>query len=168
LALIGIVGGAVVGAVIGAITANTIAKEKGVEGKQLALETTLGAVCGAAVGGTLGACGAAVVTKLTGIVGFSVTRVSILPIRNLTLLGNMPGYVDAANVVNAGFYQISEKVEQSLPVAQQVANNAQYLEDAYALGSQFILSPDKVIEVGKRFWMEVQFLMDNGIPWIMP
>ena len=47
------------------------------------------------------------------------------------------------------------------------ANNLQYLKDANALGSKFILSPDYVVLQTGTFWKEIQYLVGKGIPWMM-
>ena len=165
--LIGIVVGAVVGAVAGAITANTIAKEKGVEGKELVVQTTLGAVSGAVVGGALGAGGAALATKLTGVVGISITGAGVLPIKNITLLGTLDGYVAAANTIGAGCFNIPPNVYDAMADAEKWANNAQYIDDAISLGSKFVIYAEKVVKDTSVLWNEVQHLIERGIAWIM-
>ena len=167
LALIGIVAGAVVGAVAGAITAYSVAKEKGVDGKELAAKTALGAVAGAAVGGALGAGGAALVTKLTGIVGISITGGKVLAVKAVTLLGSIPGYVEAARRIGAGCFNIPEEAYKAMSEAQQWATNAQYIDDAIALGSKFVVYAEKVVKTTSVLWNEINQLIERGIAWTM-
>lgn len=59
-------------------------------------------------GGALGARVGALVSKITGITGLSITKYSILPIKNTTVLGNMPGYIGAVQATGSGYYLVSE------------------------------------------------------------
>ena len=155
------------GAVACGIASYSIAKNNGAEGSELASSTILGALGGGVIGGALGAGAAAAVSKVTGIIGFSVTSVSVVPIKEITLLGNIPGYIDAAKRVGAGFYKVADHIYETLSSAQQWDNNAQYIEDAHALGSQFMLYPDRIVKARTVLWQEIQLLIEKGISWIM-
>ena len=82
---------------------NNIAKNSGATGWALFGWTVLGVF-----GGALGARVGALVSKITGITGLSITKYSILPIKNTTVLGNMPGYIGAVQATGSGYYLVSE------------------------------------------------------------
>ena len=155
------------GATAGGIVAHNVAQSKGATGWELVGWTLLGVLGGAVVGAAIGAGVGALTTKITGVVGFSITKYSIIPIKSVTVLGNMPGYIAAATTTSSGFYKIAEQLWTNLSDVQRWANNMQYLKDAYALGSQFVLVPDWVINAGTTFWKEIQYLVNNVIPWIL-
>lgn len=117
--------------------------------------------------GAIGAGVGALVTNFTGIVGLSITKLSIIPIKSVTVLGHMPGYIGAATATGSGFYLISEELYNSMTLAQQWENNMQYLKDANVLGTQFVLFTERVVQAGTTFWKEIQFLIENNIPWII-
>ena len=129
--------------------------------------TLLGVVGGGVIGGALGAGAGALATKATGIIGLSITRYSILPIKSITVLGHMPGYISAATATGSGYYLISNELWESLDATQRWLNNMQYIKDAHALGSQFVLVPSKVVQAGFTFWKEIQYLIEHGIPWTL-
>ena len=47
-------------------------------------------------------------------------------------------------------------------------NNLLYLIDANSLGTNFVISPEFVVKSGGTLWNEIQYLISNNIPWIMP
>ena len=102
--------GLIIGAVIGATAGDNIAEEQGATGWELVGWTALGIVGGGIVGGAIGAGMGALATKLTGVLGFSITNYSILPIKRMTVLGNMPGYISAAQMTGSGYYLISNEL----------------------------------------------------------
>lgn len=116
--------------------------------------------------GALGAGAGALATKLTGIYGYSVTKYSIIPIKKITVLGHMPGYIGAAKATGAGYYLISDPLYESMTKTQQWANNLQYLKDAHKLGTQFVVAPDRVVSSAGTLWQEIQYLIEQGIAWI--
>ena len=40
-------------------------------------------------------------------------------------------------------------------------------KDANSLGSKFALVPDYIVKQERTFWQEIQYLIENGIPWEM-
>ena len=168
LTILGLIIGATIGATAGGVIAYNVAKNNGAEGWELFDWTMAGIVGGGIIGGALGAGIGAQVTKATGIVGLSITKYSIIPIKSVTVLGHTPGYIGAATATGSGYYLIPDKVYKSLQSTGQAwANNLQYLKDANTLGSQFVLAPDFVVRTGGTFWMEIQYLIEQGIAWIM-
>ena len=168
LTLLGLIIGAIVGATVGGAVAYNVAKDNGAEGWELFGWTVLGIFGGAVIGGALGAGIGALVTKATGVIGFSITKYSILPVKATTVLGHYPGYIGAAQAAGSGYYQISNKLyKQLFDQGVSWANNSTYLKDAISLGSSFALVPDKVVEATGTFWQEIQYLIQNGIPWQM-
>ena len=167
LTVLGLIIGAVVGATAGGVVAYDVAKKSGAEGWELAGWTMLGIVDGGVVGGALGAGAGALVTKATGILGLSITKYSIIPIKSVTVLGHMPGYIAAATATGSGYYLISDELWQSLDATQRWLNNMQYIKDANALGSQFAIVPDFVVRASGTLWLEIQYLIQLGIPWIL-
>ncbi len=79
----------------------------------------------------------------------------------------MPGYIGAAQATGLGYYLISNKLWENLDATQRWLNNMQYIKDANTLGSQFALVPDFVVKAGTTLWQEIQYLIENGIPWIL-
>lgn len=167
LAMIGLIVGAVIGAAAGGVAAYSIAKNQGAEGWDLFGWTMAGIVGGGIVGGALGAGVGALATQATGVLGISITKYYILPIKGVTILGNIPGYIAAAQATGSGFYAVSKHLWVNMTTAERWANNMQYISDAFSLGSQFVLVPDKVVKAGTTLMQEIQYLIDNGIPWIM-
>ena len=167
LTLLGFIIGAIIGATVGGVVAGTVAYKNGARGWDLFGWTMLGIIGGGLIGGALGAATGAIITKATGIIGLSITKYSIIPIKSMTVLGNMPGYISAASATGSGYYLISDQLWNSLSSEQQWANNMQYIIDANSLGSQFVLVPDKVVQAGSTFWKEIQLLISKGIPWIL-
>ena len=167
LTVLGLIIGAVVGATAGGVVAYDVAKKSGAEGWELAGWTMLGIVGGGVVGGALGAGAGALATKATGILGLSITKYSIIPIKSVTVLGHMPGYIAAATATGSGYYLISDELWQSLDATQRWLNNMQYIKDADALGSQFAIVPDFVVRASGTLWQEIQYLIQHGIPWIL-
>ena len=147
--------------------AYNVAQDHGAEGWELFWWTLAGIVGGGIIGGALGAGVGALATQATGVLGLSITKYSIIPIKGVTVLGNMPGYIAAAKATGSGYYLISDKLWESMSVAERWANNMQYIKDAYSLGSQFALVPARVVKVGTTFMQEIQHLIENGIPWTM-
>ncbi len=47
----------------------------------------------------------------------------------------MPGYISAATATGSGYYLISEKLWDSMTVAERWYNSSQYISDANKLGS---------------------------------
>lgn len=167
LTLLGLIVGAVIGATAGGVVAYNVAKNNGAEGWELFGWTMAGIVGGGIVGGALGAGAAALVTKATGITGLSITKYSIIPIKSVTVLGNIPTYSSAAIATGSGYYQISTQLYNNLSSADRLANNLQYLADANSLGSQFAIIPEYVIKSGYTLWEELNYLIQNGIPYII-
>lgn len=159
--------GAVVGATAGGVVAYDVAKKSGAEGWELAGWTMLGIVGGGVIGGALGAGAGALATKATGILGLSITKYSFIPIKSVTVLGHMPGYIAAATATGSGYYLILDELRQSLDATQRWLNNMQYIKDANALGSQFAIVPDFVVRASGTLWQEIQYLIQHGIPWTL-
>ena len=167
LTIICMIIGAVLGAIAGGFVAHNVAKEHGQNGWALIGWTMLGVVGGAIIGGALGAGVGTAVSHFTGIVGFSISSHSVLPIKSVTVLGNMPGYISAAKATGSGFYLIKPELWESLSDVDKLTNNLLYLKDAYSLGSQFVLAPDFVALSTKTLIHEIHFLVENNIPWIL-
>ena len=166
LTMLGLIIGAVVGATVGGIAAYNIAKDHGAEGWELFGWTMAGIVGGGVIGGALGAGVGALVTKATGVIGLSITKYSILPIKGTTVLGNMPTYVEAAKLTASGYYLVSDgKYEKMVEKGVALVNNMTYIKDAHTLGSKIALVPDYIAKQGYTFWEEIQYLIENGIPW---
>ena len=169
LTMLGLIAGAAIGATVGGIAAYNIAKDNGSEGWDLFGWTMVGALGGGIVGAAAGAGIGALVTKATGVVGLSITKYSIVPVKSITVLGHDPGYMAIAKSVKAGFYRIKDSLyDDLLAKGLEWTNNMQYLRDANALGSYFVLSPDYVVLQNGTLWKEIQYLISNNIPWIMP
>ena len=168
LAALGAIILGVVGATIGGVVTYNVAKDNGAEGWDLFGFTMLGALGGGLVGSLVGAGLGALITKATGVLGFSITKYCILPVKNITILGNMKTFVDIAKGISAGYFFIPfDKTPSSLGFDMWTSNMT-YLIDANKLGSQFVIVPEKVVEVGTFLWKEIHFLIENSIPWIMP
>ena len=167
LTVLGLIVGAVIGATAGGVVAYNVAKNNGAEGWELFGWTMSGIVGGGIIGGTLGAGIGALITKATGVVGLSITKYSIIPIKSVTVLGNIPTYSTAAIATGSGYYQISNQLYNSLSSADRLANNLQYIADANSLGSQFAIIPEYVIKSGYTLWEELNYLIQNGIPYII-
>ena len=166
LTMLGLIIGAVVGATAGGIAAYNIAKDHGAEGWELFGWTMAGIVGGGVIGGALGAGVGALVTKATGVIGLSITKYSIIPIKGTTVLGNMPGYIAAAKATGSGYYLVSNGTyDKMVEKGVEWVNNMTYIKDAHTLGSKFALVPDYVVQQGRTFWQEIQYLIENGIPW---
>jgi hypothetical protein len=159
--------GAIIGATTGGIIAYNIAETSGAEGWELVGWTALGLVGGSLVCGTIGYGIGAIITSVTGVIGLSITKYSIITIQSVTILGNMPGYITAAGSTGSGFYLISNNLYDNMSVVQRWGNNLQYIKDAYSLGSQFALVPDKIVYEVMTLWREIQYLIENGIPWTL-
>ena len=152
----------------GGIAAYNIAKNNGAEGWELFGWTMAGIVGGGVIGGALGAGVGALVTKATGVIGLSITKYSIIPIKGTTVLGHMPGYIGAAQATGSGYYLVSNGTyDKMVQKGVEWTNNMTYLKDANSLGSRFALAPDFVVREGGTFWKEIQYLIENGIPWEM-
>ena len=164
--VVGLIIGAIAGAVIGGIVAYNIAEENGATGNELFGWTMLGIVGGGAVGAALGAGAGAIVSKITGVVGFSVTKYTILPIKSVTVLGKMPGYTKIAASVGAGYYYISKELVMKIGDYNQYLHNMTYLKDANMLGTRFVIYATEVVKNSSGLWKEIQFLIENNIPWI--
>lgn len=167
LSLLGAIVGAIIGATVGGVVAYDIAKNKGYTGWKLCGATLAGIFGGALLGGALGYGVGAIVTKATGIIGLSITKYYVLPIKSVTMLGSMPGYISAASSTGAGYYLISNQLWDRLSIVERWASNAQYLADAIKLKSSFVIYSEKVVNEGSSLWREIQFLIENGIPWEM-
>ena len=168
LTMLGLIIGAAIGATAGGIAAYNIAKNNGVEGWELFGWTMAGVVGGGVIGGALGAGVGALVTKATGVIGLSITKYSIIPIKGTTVLGHMPGYIGAAQATGSGYYLVSNGTyDKMVQKCVEWTNNMTYLKDANYLGSRFVLAPDFVVREGGTFWKEIQYLIENGIPWEM-
>ena len=168
LTMLGLIIGAAIGAAAGGITAYNIAKNNGVEGWKLFGWTMAGIVGGGVIGGVLGAGIGALVNKATEVIGLSITKYSIITIKGITVLGHMPGYIEAAQLTGSGYYLVSnETYAKMVQKSVEWTNNMTYLKDANSLGSHFALTPDFVVREGGTFWKEIQYLIENGIPWEM-
>ena len=169
LTMLGLIVGASIGATVGGITAYNIANDNGAEGWDLVGWTMIGILGGGLVGGAAGAGIGALITKATSIVGLSITKHSIVSVKSITVLGHDPGYMKVAKSVNAGFYRIKDSLYDELAAKGiEWTNNMKYLKDANALGSRFVLSPDYIVLENGTLWKEIQYLISNNIPWIMP
>ena len=168
LTVLGLIIGATIGATAGGIIAYNVASASGAMGWELFGWTALGIVGGGVIGGAIGAGVGALITKATGVVGLSITKNSVVTIKGTTILGHNPGYVNIAKQMGSGYYRISDPLYDKLKgKGIEWANNLQYLKDANALGSKFVLSPDYVVLQTGTFWKEIQYLVGQGIPWIM-
>ena len=168
LTVLGLIIGAAIGVTAGGIAAYNIAKNNGAEGWELFGWTMAGIVGGGVIGGALGAGVGALVTKATGVIGLSITKYSIIPIKGTTVLGHMPGYIGAAQATGSGYYLVSNGTyDKMVQKGVEWTNNMTYLKDANSLGSRFALAPDFVVREGGTFWKEIQYLIENGIPWEM-
>ena len=166
LTILGLIFGGVAGATAGGIISYTTAKKQGSQGWELLGWTMAGIVGGGVIGSALGSGIGALVTKVTGVVGLSITKYSIIPIKNVTVLGHMPGYIKAAQATGSGYYLVSDKIyNKMIQKGVEWTNNMTYLKDANSLGSSFTLVPDFVVKEGGTLWKEIQYLIDNGIPW---
>ena len=165
--MLGLIIGAAIGAAVGGFIAYKTAQNQGAEGWDLFSWTLAGVVGGGIVGAAIGAGVGAIATQATGILGFSITKGSIMSIKSVTLLGNMPSYTNFAGNVGAGYYHISRNLLKGASNVYQWTKNLQYIKDAVSLGSQFVLAPDKVVGSGTILWLEIQYLIENGIPWTM-
>ena len=159
--------GLIIGATAGGIIAYNVAKNNGADGWELFGWTMTGIVGGGIIGGALGAGVGALVTKTTGIIGFSITKYSIIPIKSVTILGNIPTYSSAAIVTGSGYYEIAKQLYDSISSLDRLANNFQYLADAKSLGSQFAIIPEYVVKIGYTLWEEINYLIQNNIPYII-
>ena len=109
--------------------------------------TILGLIIGAVVCSAVGGAVAYNVAKSNGQTGWALF--------GWTMVG----------VVGGGAYQISKELYEALPKDVSWANNVQYLVDANALGSQFVIWTEKVTRVTTDLWKEVQYLIEHGISW---
>jgi len=164
IAVIGLIAGIIIGGTAGGIIAYNVAKSNGAEGWELVGWTAVGIVGGATVGAAIGYTGAMLFTKATGIIGFSITKYSVVPIKGITVLGSYPIYKEAAIMTNSGYYDIGNTWEK-LNQLQRTVNNSQYLSDANKFGSHFIIYTDKVTKIAMALWEEIQYLLENGIPF---
>ncbi len=168
LTILGLIIGTAIGATAGGIASYNIAKNNGAEGWELFGWTMAGIVGGGVIGGALGAGVGALVTKATGVIGLSITKYSIIPIKGTTVLGHMSGYIGAAQATGSGYYLVSNGTyAKMVQKGVEWTNNMTYLKDANSLGSRFVLAPDFVVREGGTFWKEIQYLIENGIPWEM-
>ncbi len=167
LTILGLIIGATIGATVGGIAAYNIAKNQGAEGWELFGWTMAGIVGGGIIGGALGAGAGALITKATGILGFSITKGSIMSVKCVTVLGNLPGYTEAARAVGAGYYHLSRNLLKGALNVYQWSKNLQYIKDAVSLGSQFVVAPDEVVKATGILIQEIYYLIENGISWIM-
>ena len=169
LAALGCIIGAVVGATAGGVIAYNVAKDNGAEGWDLFGYTLAGIVVGGIALGALGYGAGMIITKATGIIGFSITQYSVIPIKNITLLGHIETYRQLAKSIGAGVYHIPNIIYQYLKTRGiEWTNNLQYLIDANSLGTQFVISPEFVVRSDGTLWKEIQYLISKMIPWIMP
>ena len=158
-----------VGAIVGGVVAYNVAKDNGAEGWDLFGWTMVGVLGGGIVGALAGAGIGALITKVTGVVGFSITKYSLISVKRITLLGHFETYRELAKSIGAGVYYILPSLYEYLKsMGKEWTNNLQYLIDANSLGTQFVISPEFVVLSGGTLWMEIQYLISNGIPWIMP
>ena len=169
LTMLGLIIGAVIGATVGGIIAYNTAKNQGAEGWELFGWTMLGVVGGGVIGGALGYGAGALITHFTGVIGVSITKYSIIPVKNITLLGHLKTYRQLAQNVGAGVYYIITPLYDYLKSKGfEWTNNLQYLIDANSLGTQFVISPEFVVLSDGTLWQEIHYLISNNIPWIMP
>lgn len=159
----------IAGATAGGVIAYNAAKDNGAEGWDLFGYTMLGVLGGGLIGAAVGYGSGALITHFTGVVGVSITKYSIIPVKNITLLGHFETYRKLARNVGASFYHIPNIVYNYLESKGiEWANNLQYLIDANSLGTQFVISPEFVVLSDGTLWKELQYLISNNIPWIMP
>ena len=155
-------------ATAGGIAAYNVAKDNGAEGWELFGWTALGALAGGIIGAAIGYGTGALITKATGVLGFSITKYSIIPVKNVTVLGHFNTYRKIAKTVNAGTYHVSDFWYKHLrSIGKEWVNNLQYLIDATALGTQFVIAPEYVVLENGTLWQEIQYLITNNIPWIL-
>ena len=167
LTILGLIVGAAIGATVGGIVAYNVAKDQGAEGWELFGWTMAGVVGGGIIGGALGAGIGVLATQVTGVLGFSITKNAILSIKGVTVLGNMPLYVAHAQATKSGYYYLVKSLLTGEKVSYHWENNLQYIKDAISLGSQFVLAPDEVVKAAGTLIKEIQYLIENVIPWIM-
>ena len=169
LAVLGAIVFGIIGAATGSVIAYNVAKDNGAEGWDLVGWTALGVLGGGLIGAALGYGVGALITHFTGVVGVSITRYSIIPIKEITLLGHYETYRQLAKSIGAGFYYILPRLYDHLKsMGIEWENNLQYLIDANSLGTNFVISPEFVVKSGGTLWNEIQYLISNNIPWIMP
>ena len=169
LAALGAIIFGVVGATIGGVIAYNIAKNNGAEGWDLFGYTMLGILGGGLIGAAIGYGAGALITHFTGVVGVSITKYSIIPVKKITLLGHYETYRQLAKNIGAGTYYILPHIYDYLKSKGiEWINNLQYLIDANSLGTQFVISPEFVVLSDGTLWKEIQYLISNSIPWIMP
>ena len=168
LTTIALIVGAVIGATTGGLIAYNIAKNTGAEGWELFGWTAIGVVGGGVIGAAVGYGAGTLISNATGFFGFSVTKYSITAIKSITVLGHMPGYIGAAQAGGAGYYLISNDLYSRLVErGMSLANNLQYLKDAYRAGSQFVICPDYLVRTGGALWQEIHYLVEQGIAFFL-
>ncbi len=165
LTTISIILGAVIGAIAGGVIAHELSEGSSAGENATINNTIAGVVIGGVVGAGAGVAGAAAATAITGIVGLSITSYHVLPIMGTTILGSYPHYIDAAKATASSFYSIPDSLWKSLTADQRWTNNEQFMRDANALGSKFVIYSEQVVKTVKTLWKELQFLLENGIPW---
>ena len=167
LAALGAIVLGIAGATAGGVIAYNVAKDNGAEGWDLVGWTALGVIGGGIIGAALGYGAGALITKATGLLGFSITKYSIIPVKNITVLGHFKTYRKIAKAVNAGTYHIPTFWYKHLQsIGKEWINNLQYLIDATSLGTQFVVAPEYVVLEDGTLWQEIQYLITNNIPWI--
>ena len=167
LTTIGLILGVAAGATAGGVIAYNVAQDMGAEGWELFGWTMAGIFGGGIIGGALGAGIGTLIAKTTGILGFSIAKGSIVPIKNITLLGHLSNYIKLAEKIGAGVYHTTKNIWKYGENAYQLAINLQYLKDASSLGSLFLLMPDEVVKGTSVLIKEIYYLIENGIPWVM-
>ncbi len=167
LTVLGMIVFGTIGATLGGLVAYNVAQNSGAEGWELFGWTVIGVVGGGTLGAAIGYGIGALITHLTGIVGLSITKYYILPIKNITVLGHMETYSQIAQGISAGYFFIDPKKWETISDFAKWASNETYLADANKLGSQFVIVPEEVVKISDVLWKEIQFLIQNGIPWYM-
>ena len=162
--LICLIIGAIVGAAVGGYLTYNYEKEQGKEGDELITLTILGIIGGAIIGAIIGYIAAPYVIASTGFLGYSLTADNIYTINSMTILGNNPDYLKAAKTLGAGAFEFPLNFA---PESIIWSNNVQYISDAYKLGSQFEIVATRVLDNSRWLWKEIQYLMENNIPWEM-
>ena len=170
LTMLGLIIGAAIGATVGGIAAYNIAKDQGAEGWELFGWTMAGIVGGGIVGGALGAGAGALVTKATGILGFSIVKGNVFVVTKTMVIGHY-GYAALGSSLGYGYYQISDKLYNSMTNVQRWAMNSQFLQDCSKLGANFIVEPTRTIASTYNgnisyLYYEIQYLIDKGYQWL--
>ena len=162
--------GSAICATAGGIISYNVAKDQCAEGWELFAWTVAGIVGGGILGGALGAGAGALATQASGILGFSVVNGHIFTVTETMVLGHY-GYAALATSLGYGYYQVSDKLYNSMAPAERWAMNSQFLADCAKLGANFIVEATRTISPLFRgnisyLYYEIQYLMERGYIWL--